>query len=146
MLTCYEVCDLHRALTRHGREMDRTTKVPGSDHPITIERNPTTVTVKCGGTTIARSRNALTLREATYSAVQYIHRGDVDMTRLRPSADKTYCPYKGDAPYFDVPPLDARSRNAVWSYETPFEAVQGIAGHVAFYPDRFEIVETRQDE
>ena len=38
----YEVCDLHRALTRHG----------------------TTVTVKCGGTTIARSRNALTLREA----------------------------------------------------------------------------------
>ena len=63
------------------------------------------------------------------------------MTRLEPSADKTYCPYKGDAPYFDVPPLDARSRNAVWSYETPFEAVQGIAGHVAFYPDRFEIVE-----
>jgi uncharacterized protein (DUF427 family) len=28
----------------------------------------------------------------------------------------------------------------VWSYREPYEAVADIAGHVAFYPDRVDIV------
>jgi uncharacterized protein (DUF427 family) len=41
-------------------------KLPGPDHPISIERNPARVVVSVAGRVIADSRNALTLREALY--------------------------------------------------------------------------------
>ena len=44
-------------------------RIPGPDHPITIEPNPDRVTVKLGDKVIADSRNALTLCEASYPAV-----------------------------------------------------------------------------
>lgn len=113
---------------------------PGPSHPITIARNPGRVIVKLDGAVIADSGDALTLREANYPAVHYIPRKDVDMSRLARSAHSSYCPYKGDASYFSAG--GARMENAVWSYEAPYVAVAGIAGHLAFYADRFEIVET----
>ena len=91
---------------------------------------------------LADTRGALSLREAKYPAVQYIPRADVDMTRLSRTAHSTYCPFKGDCAYYSLPGDDARARNAVWTYEAPFPAVAEIAGFLAFYPDRVEIVET----
>jgi uncharacterized protein (DUF427 family) len=58
---------------------ERTVKLPGPDHPITIEPNPGRVVVALGGRVIADTRAALTLREANYPPVQYIPRKDVDM-------------------------------------------------------------------
>ena len=31
--------------------------------------------------------------------------------------------------------------NAVWTYETPFPAMAGIAGYLAFYPNKVTIEE-----
>jgi uncharacterized protein (DUF427 family) len=117
--------------------------VPGPDHPITIERNPNRVVVSAGGRIIADTRNALTLREARYPPVQYIPRGDVDMSLLEPSDHETYCPYKGDCTYFSIAIDGERSVNAVWTYQMPFPAVAPIAGHLAFYPDRVDVIEDR---
>jgi uncharacterized protein (DUF427 family) len=50
-------------------------KVPGPEHPITVERNPKRVVVSVAGRIIADSQNALTLREANYPPVQYIPAG-----------------------------------------------------------------------
>ena len=111
-------------------------KVPGPDHPILIETNPSRVVVTVGGRVIADTRAALTLREASYPAVQYFPRRDVDMAALTRSEQTTYCPYKGDASYYSIPAGGDRSRNAVWTYETPFEAMAQIRDYVAFYPDR----------
>ena len=61
---------------------DKVVKIPGPDHPISIEANPSRVVVTVGGKIVADTRNALTLREASYPAVQYIPRRDVDMTAL----------------------------------------------------------------
>ncbi len=91
------------------------------------------------GQVLADTCDALTLREARYPAVQYIPRKDVDMARLTPSAHQTYCPYKGECSYFNLPSGDESGANAVWSYEAPFEAVASIKDHLAFYPDRVEI-------
>jgi uncharacterized protein (DUF427 family) len=113
-------------------------KVPGPQHPITIEANSSRVVVTVGGKTIADTRDALTLREASYPAVQYIPRRDVDMTALTRSEHTTYCPYKGDASYYSIPSGGDRSLNAVWTYETPFEAMAEIKDYVAFYPDRVD--------
>jgi hypothetical protein len=64
----------------------KTIKIPGPDHPITIERNLKRVVISVGGTVLADSHDALILHEADYSAVQYIPRKDVDMTLMRPTA------------------------------------------------------------
>jgi hypothetical protein len=60
---------------------DKAMKIPGPDHPISIEANPSRIVVKVG-TVIANTRDALTLREASYSPVQCIPRRDVDMAAL----------------------------------------------------------------
>ena len=57
-------------------------KIPGPDHPISIRRNPARVVVSVAGRVIAETRNALTLREATYPPVEYIPRKDVVYRRL----------------------------------------------------------------
>jgi uncharacterized protein (DUF427 family) len=118
--------------------MPKAIKVPGPDHPITIERNPKRVVIKVAGRVVAETRDALTLREASYPPVQYIPRRDVDMSLLERTDHQTYCPYKGDCAYFGIPVGGARSTNAVWTYETPYEAVASIKNHLAFYPDRVE--------
>ena len=127
-------------------ESARPILIPGPDHPITIKRNPNRVVVSAGGLVIADTVNALTLREASYPAVQYIPREDVRMQLLEPSDHQTYCPYKGDCSYFSIANLGERLVNAVWSYEMPFAAVSSISGYLAFYPDRVDFFEDQSGE
>jgi len=117
---------------------ERQIRVPGPDHPITIERNPVRVVVSVAGRVIADTRDALTLRESTYPPVQYIPLKDVDMSLLEPTDHSTYCPYKGDCAYCSIPIGGDKSMNAVWTYEVPFAAVAEIKDHFAFYPDRVD--------
>jgi len=118
-------------------------KEPGPDHPISIERNANRVLISVAGCVIVDTREALTLREASYPAVQYIPRKDVDMTLLKRTKHATYCPYKGDCAYFSIPSGGERSTNAVWTYEEPYAAVARIKDHLAFYPDRVDAIEER---
>ena len=116
-------------------------KLPGPDHPITIAANARVVAVTYQGHQIASSEAALTLKEATYPAVQYIPRGDVAMSFLRRTDKVTYCPYKGEAHYFSLF-MDGRfAENAVWTYEDPYPAMETIRDHLAFYPNQVEIEE-----
>jgi uncharacterized protein (DUF427 family) len=117
---------------------DKQMKIPGPDHPISIEASPFHVVVTVGGKIIADTHNALTLREAAYSAVQYIPRRDVDLAGLVRTEHTSFCPYKGHASYYSIPAGGDRSVNAVWTYETPFEAMAQIKDYVAFYPDRVD--------
>ena len=117
---------------------DRQIKLPGPDHPISIDNNPSRVVVTLGGKVVADTRSALTLREASYAAVQYVPRRDVDMAALTRSQHTTFCPYKGEAAYFNIPAGGDRSVNAVWTYVTPFAAMAQIKEYVAFYPDRVD--------
>jgi len=118
-------------------------KIPGPDHPITIERNSSRVVVTVGGKVIADSIDALTLREAQYPPVHYVPRRDVDMAALERTQHSTYCPYKGDASYYSIPAGGERSVNATWTYEEPYPAVAAIRGHVAFYHDRVDSIDER---
>jgi uncharacterized protein (DUF427 family) len=119
---------------------DKPMKIPGPDHPISIEANRSRVVVTVDGKVIADTRDALTLREASYPAVQYVPRKDVDMTLLERTDRVTYCPYKGDCAYYSIAPGGERSINAVWTYEEPYAAVDAIKDHVAFYPDRVDAI------
>ena len=128
----------HRAEIKTKNMKTKQVKVPGPDHPISIERNPDRVVVSVAGRVIAETRNALTLRESDYSPVQYIPPEDVDFSQLERTDHATYCPYKGDCSYYSVPAGGKKSINAVWTYEDPYPAVARIREHVAFYPDRVD--------
>ncbi len=113
-------------------------KLPGPEHPISIELNRARVVVSVAGRVIADTRKALTLREAAYPPVQYIPIEDVDSSQLERTDHVTYCPYKGDCNYYSISAGGEKSVNAVWFYENPFPAVELIRGHVAFYPERVD--------
>jgi uncharacterized protein (DUF427 family) len=132
---------------REEPDMSMTTekpvKIPGPDHPITIEPTPGRVVVKVAGRVVADTGAALTLREANYPPVQYLPKRDVDMSLLTPTDHATYCPYKGDCSYYSIPAAGDRGTNSVWSYATPYDAVAAIKDHVAFYPNRVDSIEER---
>src|SRR6202047_5374337 len=116
-------------------------KLPGPDHPITITANPKRVRVLAGDIVIAETTHALTLKEASYPAVQYVPRTDANLALLARTARVTHCPYKGDANYFSIVANGKAIENAIWTYETPLPAMAEIAGHLACYPDRVKIEE-----
>jgi uncharacterized protein (DUF427 family) len=120
---------------------DKPVRTPGPDHPITVQKNAARVVVKVAGQVVADSRDALTLQEANYPAVQYIPRKDVDLTQLERTDHETYCPYKGDAAYYSIMPGGEKTVNAVWTYEVPYASVADIQDHLAFYPDRVDSIE-----
>jgi uncharacterized protein (DUF427 family) len=117
----------------------REPRIPGPDHPITIEPTGARVVARVGPQVVADTTRALALREANYPPVQYIPLEDVNQALLTASATQTYCPYKGDASYYSIT-ADGGHPDAVWSYREPYDAVAGIAGHVAFYADQVDIV------
>ncbi len=113
--------------------------IPDEGHPISVEPCQSTVIVSAGPLELARSKNALTLQEASYAPVRYIPRRDADMSLLERSSHTTYCPYKGEANHFSILALGEAGLNSVWTYEAPFEAVADIADLLAFYPDRVSV-------
>lgn len=50
-----------------------------------------------------------------------------------PSDQKTSCPWKGQASYYDLVVGDDRNAGAAWVYETPKEAAAEIKGRIAFW-------------
>ena len=114
---------------------------PTAEHPITVEPNNRHVTVRVNGELVADTHAALTLQEANYPAVQYIPLKDVNRSLLQRTDTATYCPFKGDASYYSVKTAAGDTvDDVIWTYERPYPAVAAIAGHVAFYPDRADIL------
>jgi len=93
-------------------------RVPSPEHPITIERNDKRVVVSISGRIVADN-----------------------MSLLESTDHSTYCPYKGDCSYFSIPVGGNKSVNAVWTYESPYDSVAAIEGHLAFYRDRVDSIE-----
>jgi uncharacterized protein (DUF427 family) len=116
-------------------------KIPGPDHPITIEKNPKRVKITFNGQLIANTTQALELREATLPPVEYIPREDVNMNFLKPTNHSTHCPYKGDAGYFSISVDGQTTLDAVWYYSNPYPAVAQIKDYLAFYSSKVDCIE-----
>jgi uncharacterized protein (DUF427 family) len=114
---------------------------PGPDHPITVEAAKTRWRAFFNGHVIADTDDALILQEADYPPVVYFPRKDVAMEYMARTDRTTHCPYKGDAAYYSIRMDSDIAENAIWTYETPFEAMSPIAGRLAFYTDKIEVYE-----
>jgi uncharacterized protein (DUF427 family) len=120
--------------------MSNLTLAGTKDHPITIGPIAERVRVVWRGRKIGDSSHALELKEANYPPVVYVPRADMDMNALQRTARVTTCPYKGEANYYSIADGQVRDDNAVWTYETPIADVAEIASHLAFYPDKVEVL------
>jgi uncharacterized protein (DUF427 family) len=126
--------------------MKREMKLPGPEHPITIEASEFRMRARYQGHVIADSARALTLKEANYRPVTYFPREDVSMEYFSRTDRVTYCPYKGEARYFTIVMDGHFADNAVWTYETPYPAMEEIRELVAFYPNQVEIVDVGEGD
>ncbi len=111
------------------------------DHRVTTTPARGRVRVTFDGEVIADTTAAIRLDESSYPAVYYVPRSDVVIERLAPTAHRTYCPFKGHASYFTLSSRNGRlERDAVWSYEAPYDEVMSIKDHLAFYPDKVDSI------
>lgn len=91
------------------------------------------IQVRSGDRVIASSVAALELHETDHDLRYYLPRADVDLTALRPIAESSHCPFKGDASEYWTLADDEATAPVAWSYPDPIPASLAIAGYIAFY-------------
>jgi len=104
-------------------------------HFMTISPIPKIVFVKSCGVTIAKSNEALCLKEVGYSIyppVTYFPQDDVDWNLLELSRKTTSCPLKGHTKYFHLNVKDQKFLDVAWVYEKVIKEAKSIQGFVAF--------------
>jgi len=108
------------------------------DYRVDLEPNAERIRVRFDGEIVSDSRRTLVVHETKHDPVIYFPREDVRFELLERTRHQTFCPFKGDASYWSLRVGDRIEKNAVWSYESPFDEVAGLKDYMAFYPDRAE--------
>jgi adenylate cyclase len=109
-------------------------------YDIRIEDSAHRVRVLFNGVPVADSARTKVLREGSYPPVHYFPRADVRMDLLHPTRHRTYCPFRGNASYWNLGVGERVAENAVWSYEEPYEDAREIKGYMAFWRERVDAI------
>ncbi len=107
--------------------------VKHAGHRIELAAAGKRVRARLAGTTLADSTRAIRMREADYDPVYYFPRQDVRLDLMVRTNHASYCPFKGEASYWNLAAGDQAAENAAWSYQTPFDEMIEIKDYVAFY-------------
>ena len=95
------------------------------------------VRVELGGQVVAESGSPRLLFETGLPTRYYLPKPHVRMDLLTPTGAESHCPYKGRAEYWS---FGHDHPDIAWSYRTPLPESEKIAGLVAFYDERADIV------
>jgi uncharacterized protein (DUF427 family) len=98
------------------------------------------VRVEVGGAVVAESRRPVALFETTLPTRWYLPVDDVEWELLAPSDTVSRCPYKGTARYWSVRTGGEVHHDLAWSYPNPVVECPRIAGLVAFFNERVDLV------
>lgn len=109
------------------------------DGHIVLEPAGREIVVSRNGREVARSTGAILLTEGGGSPTLYVPREDLDATSFTESTLTTGCPWKGEAHYLSYRGPSDEINDVAWYYPEPKAPVMAIAGHVASYPNRFDI-------
>ncbi len=101
------------------------------------------VRIELDGVVLARSTGAVFLHETGLRTRYYLPPTSVvskDVV-LQPSATTSFCPYKGQAGYYDVCLAGGGRtvRDGVWYYAFPTLESTAIQGRLSFYNEKFDV-------
>ncbi|MDY0747720.1 DUF427 domain-containing protein [Paucibacter sp. R3-3] len=111
------------------------------DHQVREERAKGVVKVRVNDVTIAESDQVIKVTEDKSPVRYYFPRSDVRMEALTPTDTTSECPFKGHATYFDLEAGGQTLKDAVWTYETPYDEHADLAQRLAFYDDKYPAIQ-----
>ncbi|MGN9779129.1 DUF427 domain-containing protein [Micromonospora sp. H33] len=104
-------------------------------------RSTRTIRVELDGVVLAESVSPVLVFETGLPTRYYLNRTDVNFRHLIASATTTSCPYKGrTSGYWSVCVNDTVHSDLAWSYDFPTRQVLPIAGLIAFYNEKVDLV------
>ena len=110
------------------------------DHKVLEHHLDTRVVVEAHGEVLADSSDVIKVEEDGHPSRYYFPRTDVRMDKLQRSLTTTECPFKGKANYYSLNAAGEQLKDAVWTYEAPYDEHRGLEGRLAFYDDKFPAV------
>ncbi|KAF1036282.1 MAG: hypothetical protein GAK35_04086 [Herbaspirillum frisingense] len=115
-------------------------KSPGhqQDKNHKVEESPVAGTVKAsvGGREVASTSDVIAVHETGCPVRYYFARTAVDGKLLQPSQTSSTCPFKGTASYYNLVVDGKTFKDAIWSYEDPYDEHVALKGRLAFYDDK----------
>ncbi len=104
-------------------------------------RSRSAVRIELDGVLLAESDAPVLVFETGLPTRYYVDRTDVRWEHLAPSQTRTSCPYKGTtSDYWSVRTPTGLHEDLAWSYQFPTDAVRPVAGLVAFYDEKVDVV------
>ena len=98
------------------------------------------VRVEIDGVTVADTQRPLLLFETDLPPRYYLPPEDVRLELLEPTNTRTRCPYKGVASYWSAGINGQNYQDIVWSYPDPIPECPKIAGLLAFFNEKVDLV------
>jgi uncharacterized protein (DUF427 family) len=108
-------------------------------HRVDVRLTTRLVRIELDGEVLAQTTAARMLFETSLPTRFYVPRDDVRVP-LHASPRRTYCPYKGQASTWSVDAGGRRHEDLAWSYEQPLPDGPPIAGLVAFWDERVDVI------
>jgi uncharacterized protein (DUF427 family) len=137
-LAGYVVLDF-KAFDGWYEEDERVTGHPRDPyHRVDVRASARPVRIEVDGEVIAETTRARFVLETNLPLRFYLPPADI-RPELRPSARRTYCPYKGAASYCSVEAGGRLREDLGWSYEQPLSEVGALTGLVAFWNERVDV-------
>lgn len=107
--------------------------------PPAIESVSQSLRIVHAGETIAETRKGFRVLETSHPPVYYFPPGDCRIDWLPGGQGSSFCEWKGMARYVDLLlPGQERIHQVGWYYATPSQRFDALAGHLAFYAQKFD--------